>query len=185
MLIWLIQISSSKRFFSGQDSTSQSSMRFPPRITHLQNIGISFRMSRCAHVKHLRELLVHEWLVYQVEYQPFFNGIMDAMLMRLPIVVFTSIQSWPCLTIHPRSIPVDSTPILLSFLQVGPGHYDLLVENKTDLASTPSSTTTTSQKKIVVCRCGRGRNVKNKQKINCSKSSTSRCPCLRSSKGCT
>ena len=101
--------------------------------------------------------------------------------------MFTSIQSWPCLTIHPRSIPVDSTPILLSFLQVGPGHYDLLIENKTDLASTPSSTTTASQKEIVVCQCGRGRNVKNKQKINCSKSSkyASRRPCLRSSKGCT
>ena len=34
-------------------------------------------MSRCALVKYLRELLVHEWLVYQVEYQPFFNGIIS------------------------------------------------------------------------------------------------------------
>lgn len=109
-------------------------------------------MSRSTLVQHLRELLVHEWLTNEDEYQPFFDDIAnfeaesmkylksgffsstlgDAMLLGLsnalllPMVVFTSVESWPYFTIHPRTAPVDSNPIFLAFLQAGPGHYSLV-----------------------------------------------------------
>ena len=45
----------------------------------------------------------------------------------------------------------------------------------------------TKQSTNTSCRCGRGKNASNKEKLNCSKSSvySSRCPCLRNNDPCT
>ena len=190
-------------------------------LDHLQIIGISGNQitSGITLVPYLRELLVHEWLANQCEYQPFFDGVIhdfeaesikylqcgvfssnlgDAMLLglsnvlRIPIVVFTSVESWPYFTIHPRTAPVDSRPILLAFLQAGPGHYSLAVQKEVHESSplcTSKDNPTENVKtcKTASCRCGRGRNASDAQRLNCSKSSnySSRCPCLRSSRACT
>ena len=182
-------------------------------LEHMQSISIDVKMSRSEVAKQLRQLLVQEWLTYHSEYRKFFEGapefdyetevqkylkpgvfsstLGDAMLfglssvLRLPLVVFTSIESWPCMTIHPRSIPLDPMPILLAYLQAGPGHYSLAVR-KTDHHVQSTDPSASPQNESTKCRCGRGRNASNKQKPRCSTSSqyASRCPCLRSSKGC-
>ena len=86
-------------------------------IYHFQSIGLTSTMSKDVLVAYLQELIVHEWLSNQATYQPFFSGtvkylnleafssdIGDAMLLglsnvlRIPIVVFTSVESWPFFT---------------------------------------------------------------------------------------
>ena len=172
-------------------------------LEHMQIIGLSSTMSTSKIVERLRELLVHEWLTFKHVYYPFFAAIIpecdyeaetkrflhsgffssnlgDAMLyglssvLQLPLVVFTSIENWPHMTIHPRNnIPVDSTPILLSFLHSGPGHYSLVTQKNVDPSFNliPTPTQDNIPHENVSCRCGRGRNASKNQKLNCSKSS--------------
>ena len=184
-------------------------------INHFQSIGITSIMSKDVLISYLRELLVHEWLLNQDRYQPFFTStisdfeteslkylklgifssdIGDAMLLglsnalRIPIVVFTSVESWPYFTIQPQSIPVDSKPILLAFLQIGPGHYSLATKHQKQAPTSFDKVSEgTEQYKEIYCRCGRGKNANNAERLNCSKSSvySSRCPCLKKCRPCT
>ena len=97
-------------------------------FVHLQSLNIHSNMSNCEIVKQLRALLDDEWLNNRTEYQPFFPEVLDyedeaieyltlgtfsselgdAMLLglsnvlRVIFVVFTSIESWPYVSIHPR-----------------------------------------------------------------------------------
>ena len=112
-------------------------------------------------------------------------------IVKVPSMVFTSIENWPYMIIHPRSMPVDSTPILLAFLQSGPGHYSLVTKKEVSSVNASHDLVSDSHDMQVQvdksCRCGRGRNAGNKEKLNCSMLShySSRCPCLRSRKRCT
>ena len=51
----------------------------------------------------------------------------DAMLLGLAnflhveIIVFTSIESWPQVTIHPRLLPLTQRPIYLGHIHTGSG----------------------------------------------------------------
>ena len=95
-------------------------------LEHLQSIGIRID-SLCVGL--LRNLMVDEWIGNQQEYIPFLDDTInfeqdadnyrasgiyttslgDAMLLglsnvlRLQIIVFTSIPSWPYLTVNPHS----------------------------------------------------------------------------------
>lgn len=148
-------------------------------------------MSKKTLIQYLRELLVHEWLCNQCEYQPFFldiddletecvkylecgifsSALGDAMLfglsnvLHLPIVVFTSAENWPYFTIQ----PVISKPILLTFLQCGPGHYSLASPTDTIPSEVVQlvSDAQSQSPKVISCSCGRGRNSGDKQKQNC------------------
>ena len=46
-------------------------------LNHFQSIGVTSTMSKLQLIPHLRELLVHEWLCNQGEYQPFFCGTVN------------------------------------------------------------------------------------------------------------
>ena len=185
-------------------------------LHHLQTIGLSATMSTASLALHLRELLVHEWLANQGEYRPFFDGteidyetesskytqsgvfssdLGDAMLLglanvlRLRIVVFSSINSWSYFIIHPQAVPIDCPPILLAYLQGGPGHYSLAVKKEVvEQVSPPYENVSSSNKgSKSQCRCGKGKNAADTQRLNCSKKSDylSRCPCLRRGVYCT
>ena len=89
--------------------------------------------------------------------------------------------------------PVHPDPILLAFLQVGPGHYNLAV-NKQTYTSTGSQCTAESNSdqqlqasKKTFCRCGRGRNASDKERLNCCNKTnySSRCPCLKENSPCS
>ena len=129
----------------------------------------------------------------------FSSALGDAMLLglsnvlQLPIVVFTSAESWPYFTVNPRMVPVDSNPIFLAYLQAGPGHYSLAVRKSVRQAPPPTPTSVTPSPEVEetcktqCCRCGRGKNSRLTERLNCSTSTNyfSRCPCLRIKKPCT
>ena len=170
--------------------TSQSALP-QSLINHFQGIGITSTMPRDVLTSYLREVLVHEWLSNQDRYQPFFSStisnfeseslkylergvfssdIGDAMLLglsnalQIPIVVFTSVESWPYFTIQPQSAPVISKPILLAFLQIGPGHYCLTTKHPGQpTTSLDKVSEGTEQCKRKYCRCGRGKNASNSE----------------------
>ena len=112
-----------------------------------------------------------------------------ANVLRLRIVVFSSIDSWPYFIIHPRTVPLDCPPILLAYLRSGPGRYSLAVKKEAvEQVSSPCGNVSRSNKGSKShCCCGRRRNAANTQRLNCSKKSDylSRCPCLRSGVYCT
>ena len=181
---------------------------------HIGTIGIHLYMTTTEIVKTLRALLVEEWLQNKSEYMAYFpnctnfeeeatkyatlgvysTALGDAMLMALanilctPVVVFTSAESWPYVSIQPRH-PRESEPIYLALMQVGPGHYCPAVPKP---VLPTSITTQETDKETVVegntfCRCGRGSNSKCGEKKNCSAKSeySSRCPCLKKHLPCT
>ena len=93
-----------------------------------------------------------------------------ANILNHPIVIFTSSPNMPLLCLTPlNGGPVSSNiPLLLTFLQNGPGHYDYAV-----CCESPS------EHKKLRCTCGRKRNYKG---MACS---TPRCACMIASMPCT
>ena len=183
-------------------------------LHHLQSLGYSQESSIAHNILLLRRLLVDEWLSNRNEYQPFFTGkdfesdalqyvnpgtystdLGDAMVLGIanvlqtPIVIFTSIESWPYVPVQPRHVLPHTKPIFLAYIQDGPGHYNLAIPRESPTLPLPAKT------KVMVkspnhhqnCRCGRGYHFKDKARINCSSMSayTSRCPCIRSGHTCT
>ena len=99
-------------------------------IKHLKSLNLLPSLPQIGLIKKLRELLVNEWLSNQECYKSFLettegysfeaharqfeqlgvfeSNIGDAMLLelanvlQLQIVVFTSIESWPHMTVQPR-----------------------------------------------------------------------------------
>lgn len=51
-------------------------------------------------------------------------------VLRLRIVVFSSIDSWPYFIIFPQTVPLDCPSILLAYLHSSPGHYSLAVKKE-------------------------------------------------------
>ena len=96
-----------------------------------------------------------------------------ASVLQLRIVVFSSIDSWPYFIIHPQTEALDGPPILLAYLQAGPGHYSLAVKRKDSEAieqvSHIDNVDCDNNGSKSHCRCGRGRNTTNTQRLNCSK----------------
>ena len=97
-----------------------------------------------------------------------------ANVLRLRIVVFSSIDSWPYFIIHPRTVPLDCPPILLAYLQSGPGHYSLAVKKEAvEQVSSPCDNVSRSNKGSKShCRCGRGRNAANTRRLIVPKNQT-------------
>ena len=52
-------------------------------------------------------------------------------MLKLPIVVFSSIDSYPVIPLVPRSSPLTVVPIHVAFNQSGKGHYDPVFAAKT------------------------------------------------------
>ena len=144
----------------------------------------------------LRTIMVKEWISNTECYQPFatvnlmseaesflnsgqFGGELgDLMVVTLsnilnyPIAIFTSVANMPLLCITPLGggPGASTSPLFLTFIQSGPGHYDYAVS---------IDSTATNPEKKVKCTCGRKRDYKGKA---CS---TPRCACVIASTGCT
>ena len=125
-------------------------------IKHVQSKEIQPCMPSEVIVSTLQYIMVAEWLSNRSEYFPFFlkevqtenyeeegfkylNGgvystaLGDAILLVLsnalclPFIVFTSEDSWPHVTIHPRHMLDNVEPAYLALLHVGPGHFSFAV----------------------------------------------------------
>lgn len=99
-------------------------------------------------------------------------------MLHSPIVLFTSIPNLPILVITPSHEPMDNPqPIHLTFLQHGPGHYDLATYR--EYQPPPAESLQDNQK----CTCGR-----KKSGAACTSilnKYTCRCPCYNSMTACT
>ena len=168
---------------------SHSDMLF----NHLSCIGLTSTTIMSQAVPKLRKLIVAEWLenedyyglrnlclneeeIISYEDNGVFGGALgDAMplalanVLRLPIVLFTSIENFPVVVVNPRQQVPDAEPLFLAYQQQGPGHYDIAEFQQV------MTTSSTSQPQVVEgddktplciqsCRCGQGRDRKNIQK---------------------
>ena len=122
----------------------------------LLNLGISPNQSMASIAAVLRQRIVNEWQgPFVDEYQQFFHDselevyteaenfrqsgefsrpLGDAMplamanILQMPIVLITSAQNMPIVTITPRRI-ADEVSVVLAYTQRGVGHYDAVTQN--------------------------------------------------------
>ena len=128
---------------------------------HLNPIGITGDRTLPELIKLLRKLVVDEFLsCNSVEYSSFLlsvehssyeetakrfdqDGFFDcelgnavnsalANILRTSLVVFSSLENYPILRIIPKNDPVSNVPVYLAFEQIGPGHYDAVIQSGTN-----------------------------------------------------
>jgi len=173
-------------------------------IEHLHSIGVN-QANIDVHL--LRNLMVDEWIINSQEYKAFLSDVSefeieadkyrnssvyttelgDAMLfgfsnvLHLQLIVFTSISSWPYLTINPHCAIASREPICLAYIHEGSGHYCLAVKAACTIDKEEQVTNLSIKSKTKICRCGLGRNADDSDHVNCTSSHhySSRCPCLK------
>ena len=129
------------------------------------------------------------------------NAVILALsnILHMSLVVFTSLENYPIITIVPTTGPVSNTPVYVAFEQIGAGHYDAVIEvtGVDDKAISSDSETSSSnghapvppetiapEDSQLVCRCGQG-GAKNKQTRSFCAQYKSGCKCFQNLKGCT
>ncbi len=196
---------------------------------HLEMLGISPNQELSEISDNVRKLVVNEFLgPNMMEYSSFLisdeqmsyedtaknfenDGFFDcelgnaailalANIWRIGIVVFTSLENYPVITIVPRDEPISCTTVYLAFEQLGAGHYDAVIEStvvavqtapateKPGLSEDNTQPATGNHSNAHVshpaCRCGQG-GAKNKQNRQFCAEYKSGCKCFRSLQGCT
>ena len=192
---------------------------------HLYSIGICNDKSLPELIETLRKLVVEEFLSCNVEeYSSFLltnerlsyeetakkflqDGFFDCELgnavilalsniLRSSVIVFTSLENYPIITIVPENDPLSKVPVYLAFEQTGPGHYDGVTEitqgtedldNIENLRETKTTNTEDIQSNILpkfACRCGKGA-ARNKVTRQFCLEYKSGCKCYQNLRGCT
>ena len=95
-----------------------------------------------------------------------------ANVLQMPITIFTSIENLPILCVMPTTSITITTPIFLTYVQDGPGHYDYAIPVEMELEKNCSAL---SKK----CTCGR------KPNFSGEACSGLKCPCVRSKVKCS
>lgn len=177
---------------------------------HLQSLNIHRNQDLSNRNIVLIELVVEEWLGMNIEEYACFltssekssfedtaqkflepsvfdyelgNSFLLALtnVLKIPIVVFSSINSYPVIPLIPRVSPLIRAPLYVAFNQSGKGHYDPVLPKKSVICqetnkASPNTVTTQS------CSCGRG-GAKDKERSFCSNYG-SRCKCFQALQGC-
>ncbi|SMN12541.1 hypothetical protein SPBRAN_1617 [uncultured Candidatus Thioglobus sp.] len=153
----------------------------------------------------LRDLMVKEWKDNASYYQSFltsttvdieagnflrsgyyFGELSDTMVLalsnalKLPIIVFTSIQHHPVINILPREV-ANPVTLCIAYNQYGPGHYDGLTVNEKE------SDAVSQDAPASRCTCGKNDKSNN---THCHPkthkySTVCYCSCYNSKKGCS
>ena len=109
------------------------------------------------------------------------NSVLLALsnVLKCPIVIFTSIDTYPVIPLIPREAPLSAVPIYVAFNQSGKGHYDAI-----NVSQIEANISVKIQTKSIEnpCRCGLGSD-KNTEKAFCTDYS-SRCKCFQKIQGC-
>lgn len=179
-------------------------------IQHLESLQVHRNQDLSARHIILRGLVVAEWLGDNSEEDAAFltgsekstiketaqtflePGVFDSELrnsvwlsltsvLKLPIVVFSSINSYPVIPLVPRSSPLTLVPMHVAFNQSGKGHYDPVFAAKTQ-PSQEIGKKSQNTNKSPCCSCGRG-GEKGKERSFCSIYG-SRCKCFQHLQGC-
>ena len=189
---------------------------------HLKSLGLSSNQDLQTTSTCLRKLVVTEFLgANMVEYSSFLlstehmsyeemaryferDGFFDcelgnAVVLALAnvlctgIIIFTSLENYPVITITPSVEPVTCTAIYIAFEQVGAGHYDAVIERSVAGPTANEDTGVNEGMENSVdpnvssnprCRCGKG-GAKNKKDRQFCSEYKSGCMCFRSLTGCT
>lgn len=121
--------------------------------SHLQALNLAPNQPVVERISILRKLVIDEWLGLNSEqyslhltspHQCTFEetamsfieqGICDCELgnsvllamtnvLRIPIIIYSSISSYPIIPLIPKEVPLSNDPIYVAFNQSGKGHYD-------------------------------------------------------------
>lgn len=112
-----------------------------------------------------------------------------ANLLGCPVILLTSIEDLPVLSIFPDVIE-NPNALFIAFNQFGPGHYDAVkdIEDEPPLNCIPKSEQVKSElltpKSQAYCRCGVNESVDDKKVCVDGKRKT-RCPCFREGVTCS
>ena len=148
---------------------------------HLQSLNIHRNQDLSNRNIVLRELVVAEWLgMNSEEYACFLSssekssfedtvhkflepGVFDYELgnsvllaltnvLKIPIVVFSSINSYPVIPLLPRVSPLISVPLYVAFNQSGKGHYDPVFPKKIAVCQETNKTSpdTVKTRKVIL-----------------------------------
>ena len=204
-----------------------SSKKYEKYTDYLYSLNLSFEELTTT-VLQLRSLLVDEWLAHASEYKNFitsqetsfqqlansyrshgvFAGELGnimvvgiANVLKINLVLFTSMQRMGTIPIVPRGKALISYPLYLAFNHSGCGHHDAVVESvyasNTEEMVQESGPVDDKSNKIDEkqnrseekgCRCGRGAARQNKKRTFCFQVPGERrtqCPCLRELKRCS
>lgn len=162
--------------------------------TYLNSINISANQPNIERISTLRKLLVDEWLGMNSEQCSLFStsshqssfeetalsflnhGTFDCELgnsvllalcnaLKIPIVIYSSINSYPIIPLIPRENPLSNVPIYVAFNQSGKGHYDAVTAVNSQ--SSFSEKKKEDKEKQLSCSCGKG-GAKDKSKAFCA-----------------
>ncbi|XP_022797871.1 uncharacterized protein LOC111336102 [Stylophora pistillata] len=118
-------------------------------VEHLTNLGL-FKQSEDSLVTKLRELTISEWSggnrqhyenflttdnfeneVERFSHRGYFTGELGNLMvlamanfLKMPIVIFSSLENFPTIPILPRQQSRGMPPLFISFNAAGCGHYD-------------------------------------------------------------
>lgn len=123
-----------------------------------------------------------------------------ANVLRINVVLFTSMQRMETISIVSRGKVLITCPIYLAFNHSGCGHYDAVIESvgvdtekreqtahDSHVNEIPKSSKQNSSEEKG-CRCGRGAAKQNKERKFCFQAPGERrtqCPCFRDLKKCS
>ena len=179
---------------------------------HLTALGI-YSNSEDEMVRALRLLTVQEWIQNRSDYEHFvttddfdkeverfknqgyFTGELGNVMtlamsnvLRMPIIIFSSLENYPVIPVLPRHQLKNITPLYICFNGAGCGHYDFV--SLTLMGSSAQETATShlkeTERKEVSCSCGVNKNGTHWQNIcnNEAGAYSSRCKCLKARIGC-
>ena len=126
------------------------------------------------------------------------NAVILALsnILRSSVIVVTSLENYPIITIVPENDPLSNVPVYLVFEQTVPGHYDGVTEitqgtedldNIENLRETKTTNTEDFQSNNLpkfACRCGKGA-ARNKVTRQFCLEYKSGCKCYQNLRGCT
>ena len=179
-------------------------------IQHLESLQVHRNQDLSARNIILRGLVVAEWLgdnseeytavltgseksTFEETARTFLEpGVFDCELgnivllsltnvLKLPIVVFSSIDSYPVIPLVPRGSPLTVVPIHVAFNQSGKGHYDTVFAAKTQPCQEIEKKSQNTNRSPC-CSCGRG-GAKDKERSFCSTYGP-RCKCFQHLQRC-
>lgn len=114
------------------------------------------------------------------------NSVLLALsnVLRITIVIYSSISSYPLIPLIPKESPSTNVPIYVAFNQSGKGHYDALATiSIKNMSADANNSEGQNQEKRKSCSCGKG-GAKDKSKEFCN-SYGSRCKCFQNITGCS
>lgn len=112
-----------------------------------------------------------------------------ANLLACPIIVLTSIENLPVLSLYP-DLMQTAIPLFVAYNQYGPGHYDAIMGTENDPSQNVHEPETVQSViacpgKPHSCRCGVNESTSNEIRFCINSTRKTRCPCFKTRVTCS